>query len=893
MEDLNKLNPKKIKKYQSSVETFLDKLRVGSGQNIKYTHVSMGEHFTGKFMLDKKQSKELIKMYSEAIEYGITFNIAEKPKDYGPLIIDIDFELPIEDYKEGTRLYNNKMIFEIINSYREVAREYLDLESKELVASVFEKPKPTIKISTVKDGIHIIFHGITAHFKLRYLIRNHVVKRLTDNSLFTGFTKSINDIIDKAVVNTNCWLLPGSKKKDGQLYELKTIYDDQNISIDITKTLQDKYKMIRLYSLQDKLRSEENSSTYLEDVSIEDIEEEYSKICEKPHNNTNNYSDKPVSENKEDEIRRAKFLVSLLSDNRNDSFESWIKIGWALHNIDPSLLSTWIEYSKRSSKFKEGECEEKWYRMRDEGLTIRSLMYWAEEDNYQKYHEFIKQEFAEVLNKSLDGSTYFVAKALHTKFMEKFICASMKSNLWYEFRNHKWVPVHDGYTLKKEISESFVNEYSQLVSKFSIKSTKLTGVEKDEAQQKVSRIQKIVEKLMNISFKEKIMKEATILFFDPEFEKKLDENYDLIAFNNGVYDLLNSEFREGRPDDYLSRSTNVDYHPFTENNVYTEKMFKFFREILPNEAVRKYLLLSLATCVAGHNKEEKCRIVTGSGSNGKSLLFSLVQQALGDYYISCPITIITRKRNSSNSASPELLRMKGVRCGCFQETDDGEKLNVGILKEITGNDSFMVRGLYSDPIEIKPQVKFFLACNQLPEVPSTDGGTWRRLRVVDFKSKFTENPVKQNEFLIDNTLKQKIKEWAPLFASYMIHLYINEYKTMSYLTEPDEVKYSTENYKAENDHYAEYFVRRIIVTGKKSDSINVKTMYEDFKSWFKGSRDGGRVPAQVELNKYMYERLGEPKSNKWKGYTFNNNDDDQDKEGDSDDDNEEKSSLDC
>ena len=147
--------------------------------------------------------------------------------------------------------------------------------------------------------------------------------------------------------------------------------------------------------------------------------------------------------------------------------------------------------------------------------------------------------------------------------------------------------------------------------------------------------------------------------------------------------------------------------------------------------------------------------------------------------------------------------------------------------------------------------------------------------------------------LLLNTLKQKIKEWAPLFASYMIHLYVNEYKNMSYLTEPDEVKYSTENYKAENDHYAEYFVRRIIVTGKKSDSINVKTMYEDFKSWFKGSRDGGRVPAQVELNKYMYERLGEPKSNKWKGYTFNNNDDDQDKEGDSDDDNEEKSSLDC
>jgi P4 family phage/plasmid primase-like protien len=888
MEDLNKLNPKKVRKYQNNVESYLEKLRVGTGSNIKYTHISMGDHFTGKFMLDKKQIKEFNKIYAEAIDYGVIFNIAEKPKDYGPLIIDIDLEIPIEDYKEDLRLYNNDMILKVIDTYREVSKEYLDLDSNELVASFFEKEKPTKKISTVKDGFHIIFHGITAHYKLRYLIRDHVVKKLTDDKLFQGFIKPVNDIIDKAVVHVNSWLLSGSKKKDGQLYKLKIIYDENNKLIDITNTLTDKYKIVKMYSLNDKLRSEKDSTIYLEETNFEDIESEYSKIGEKQYN-VKNAPEHVVSENKEDTIRKAIYLVSLLSDDRNDSFDSWIRIGWALHNIDFSLLNIWIEFSKKSKKFKEGECESKWYAMREEGLTIRSLMYWAEEDNYQKYHEFIKLEFNEILNKSLDGSTYFVAKALYTKYMEKFICASIKANLWYEFRNNRWYPIHDGYTLKKEISESFVNEYLQLVSKYSLKAIKLSGVEKDEIQQKAVKTQSIVKKLMDISFKEKIMKEATILFYDPDFEKKLNENYDILGFTNGVYDLANSEFREGRPDDYISISTNVDYYPFVESNPFAQKMLKFFREILPNEEVRKYLLLSLATCVAGHNREEKCRIVTGSGSNGKSLLFSLVQQALGDYYISCPITIITRKRNSSNQASPELLRLKGVRCGCFQETDDGEKLNVGILKEITGNDSFMVRGLYSDPIEIKPQVKFFLACNQLPEVPSTDGGTWRRLRVVDFKSKFTENPVKPNEFMIDNTLKQRIKDWAPLFASYMVHLYVTDYKHLPYLNEPDEVKYSTENYKAENDHYTEFFINRIVYTGNRSDSILVKSAYDDFKAWYKGSRDAGRTPPQIDLNKFLYEKIGEPKNNKWRGYRFNNAENNA--VSDSDDDNGD--ALDC
>jgi P4 family phage/plasmid primase-like protien len=872
MEDLYKLNSNKVRRHQTTVESYLDQFRVGTGTNIKYTHVAMGEHFKGKFMLDRKQIKEFMSLYCEAVSYGVTFNIAEKPKEYGPLIIDIDLEIPNDDYVEGERLYNNKMLFEIINAYRDVINQYLDLESKELAASIFEKPKPTKKATTVKDGVHIIFNGITAHEKLRYVLRHRVVQLLSDNELFQKFTKPVNDIIDKAVVNTNCWLLPGSRKKDGQLYELKTIYDDSNNSIDITKTLSNTKILMKMYSLNDKYRCEENASIYLEHVTLEDIESEYSKIGEKPSRSQNNFLDMPISENKEDIIRKAGILVSLLSDERNNNFDTWIRIGWALHNIDGSLLSTWIDFSKRSPKFKEGDCEDRWYRMRDEGYTIRSLMYWAEEDNYQKYHEFLKSEFSTALNKSLDGSTYFVAKALHTKFIDKFVCASIKANSWYEFKNHKWVLVHDGYTLKKEISESFVNEYLELVSVYSGKAAKLSGTDREEIQQKASRTQKIVDKLMNISFKDKIMKEAIILFFDPDFEKKLDENYDLIGFSNGVYDLVAEEFRDGRPDDYISKSTNCDYYPFAKSNPYTEKMFKFFREILPNEDVRKYLLLSLATCVAGHNKEEKCRIVTGTGSNGKSLLFSLVQQALGDYYISCPITIITRKRNSSNQASPELLRIKGTRCGCFQETDDDENLNVGILKEITGNDSFMVRGLYADPIEIKPQVKFFLACNQLPSVKSIDGGTWRRLRVVDFNSKFVECPdkTKPNEFLIDNTLKQKMKEWAPLFISYLVHLYITEYKHLTYLSEPNEVKCSTDNYKAENDHFTEFFIKRIVYTGNKSDSITIKNAYDDFKLWYRDSRDSTKTPPQNELNKFLIGKIGEPKSNKWKGYTLNN-----------------------
>ena len=174
------------------------------------------------------------------------------------------------------------MIYDIINTYRNVASKYLNLSAEELAASVFEKPKASNKSNIIKDGVHIIFHGITAHYKLRYLIRDDVVKILNNSEHFKTFSNSVDKIIDKAVIYTNSWLLPGSRKKDGQLYELKYIYDQYNESINIQKILSDKYKMIKLYSLQNKLRNKENETEYLNNISFEKIEERFLKLSEKP-----------------------------------------------------------------------------------------------------------------------------------------------------------------------------------------------------------------------------------------------------------------------------------------------------------------------------------------------------------------------------------------------------------------------------------------------------------------------------------------------------------------------------------------------------------------------------------------------------------------------------------
>ena len=55
------------------------------------------------------------------------------------------------------------------------------------------------------------------------------------------------------------------------------------------------------------------------------------------------------------------------------------------------------------------------------------------------------------------------------------------------------------------------------------------------------------------------MRECADIFYDKDFEEKLDSNPDLLGFENGVYDFKMMIFRDGRPEDYISMSTNIDY----------------------------------------------------------------------------------------------------------------------------------------------------------------------------------------------------------------------------------------------------------------------------------------------------------------------------------------------
>ena len=76
----------------------------------------------------------------------------------------------------------------------------------------------------------------------------------------------------------------------------------------------------------------------------------------------------------------------------------------------------------------------------------------------------------------------------------------------------------------------------------------------------------------------------------------------------------------------------------------------------------------------------------------------------------------------------------------MQEPSKGMALNEGIMKELTGGDPLQGRLLFKDTVTFNPQFSLAVCMNHLFEINADDDGTWRRIRVCKFESKFVKKP---------------------------------------------------------------------------------------------------------------------------------------------------------
>jgi P4 family phage/plasmid primase-like protien len=370
------------------------------------------------------------------------------------------------------------------------------------------------------------------------------------------------------------------------------------------------------------------------------------------------------------------------------------------------------------------------------------------------------------------------------------------------------------------------------------------------------------------------MREAAEIFYDENFVRNMDTNRYLLCFNNGVVDFINKVFREGYPEDYITKTTKINYVHYDESDENwlktSQELCTFMTTLFPIDDLKRYMWDHLASCLIGTNKNQTFHVYHGSGSNGKSLLVELMSATLGDYKGTVPITLVSDVRGKIGGTSDEVLKLKGVRYAVMQEPSKGVKLNEGIMKELTGGDPIQARGLYSESEIFIPQFKLCVGTNNLFDIDSNDDGTWRRIRKITFPSKFVDEGEHFEDetpyvFKKDKSLSEKLHKFAPVFASMLVK---RAFETDGIVEDCQTVLEASKKYRNGQDHISAFITERIQKTMNPNDKIGKKGLYEDFKLWFQQEQGTRKIPKGEEIYEYMTKKYGACTKKGWLNVRF-------------------------
>lgn len=898
---------------------YLSSFKTNKSNGENYTHTRIPNTklniLGGSYTINEKDEREFYSKYvTEIYSKGKSEYLTEAQFNNGnePILVDFDFRYSPEI---SERQHTEEDITLMITLYTDEIKKIIDTTEAEFEIYIFHKPNVNKLLNKTKDGLHMKI-AIKMEHEVQCLLRENIINRIGDIWQHLPLLDDWRwaDVLDEGITkgHTN-WQLLGSKKPENETYELTHAYNavynksvDQfelePLIIDVNYIKENFTEFIARnpnhikYPIKDsiieliKKRKTDNpirkrKAIIKPKINVEDID--YNSI--KNQNDLDNAINILIEtlEKTNYEIKETHlYCLELPSQYYGPgSYDKWIRVGWALKNTHPKLFLTWIKFSSKSIEFDYSDINDlfdKWEtfdKVNEDGLTNRSILYWVKNDNPEGYKKVKEQSIDYYINTSLNGATEFdLAQVLYHLYKDEYCCTSIKNNTWYKFENHRWSVNEAGTTLRYKLSTVMYEIYQNTSFKF-------LGMlhQFNEGEEKWNELTKKSNKCGEISLmckktdnKNKIMKEAQALFYDPKFDRKLDSNPYLLCCNNGIVDFKTCTFRNGLPEDYISMCTNIDYIPIDKcDNKVIKDINLFMEQLFPIKDLCQYMWEHLSSCLIGTNENQTFNIYTGSGRNGKSKLTDLLSLILGDYVGTVPISLVTKQRNSIGSVSPEIAQLKGKRYAIMQEPTKGDILNEGIMKQITGGDKIDARGLYKDAISFVPQFKLVVCTNNLFDIRSNDEGTWRRIRKCDFMSYFTEEPKNNDperpyQYTIDKQIEKKFTKWKNVFLTLLSEI---TFKNKGIVKDCNIVLEASNEYRESKD-YLSLFVKEKIIQ-ENGRCIKQSELQETFKIWYSTIFDKN-IPKGKELFDYIDKKYGKRIKGKWNNIAIHYDIDDED-----------------
>lgn len=213
---------------------------------------------------------------------------------------------------------------------------------------------------------------------------------------------------------------------------------------------------------------------------------------------------------------------------------------------------------------------------------------------------------------------------------------------------------------------------------------------------------------------------------------KLDADPWVVGAKNLVVDLRTGAVRPYTRTDVITRTLACDVDP----NATCPRWDKFMEEVFPDEDVRHYVHKAVGYSLTGAMREHVFFFLYGNGRNGKSTFVKTLEKyVLGKLCVRAGKGITTASENGKYPER-EVAELAGARTILSSETEIGQKLNEGVIKDLSGGDIMRGRHLYEGGFDFAPVGKLWVMGNHKPVIKGTDGGIWRRVRLIPFTQKF-------------------------------------------------------------------------------------------------------------------------------------------------------------
>ena len=338
----------------------------------------------------------------------------------------------------------------------------------------------------------------------------------------------------------------------------------------------------------------------------------------------------------------------------------------------------------------------------------------------------------------------------------------------------------------------------------------------------------------------------------PIAPRELDRHLMALNTPNGTITLKNGALLDHNKEWYITRMTRVEYTDKADHPLWD----KFLLEIFGGDLdLIRYVQKAVGYSLTGRTDEQCVFFLFGTGRNGKSTFLDVIRDIAGDYVMNVQPETLMVRNSQSGSINSDIARLKGARFVTSVEPNEGMRINEGLLKQLTGDDTVTARKLYANEFEFKPEFKLWMATNHKPIIRGTDTGIWRRIHMIPFTAQIPPEKV-------DKQLKDKLRTEYPAILRWAVDgclLWQREGLGM-----PLAVKDMVREYRREMDVLTAFIEDRCDVGEGKYERASA--LYAAYSAWCDANNEYkmSNTKFGIEIAK-RYKKIAKPDGNYYIG----------------------------